>query len=128
MTEKKESKQVAVMLEGEVKKRFDAIKSHYGLAKNADLLRLLITLKCEELALASETMPRFEKINSDENGVKILDRTIGDVVQVYIKPNGIMCSYDKTNDCDHVHFALSFPQVQELIKKHRRDGWKLPYV
>jgi hypothetical protein len=41
--------QLGVVLEGEVKKRFEAIKKYYGLQKNADLIRLLLTEKYEEL-------------------------------------------------------------------------------
>jgi len=41
--------QLGVVLEGVVKKRFEAIKKYYGLEKNADLVRLLIIQKCEEL-------------------------------------------------------------------------------
>ena len=119
--------QIGVTLEGPVKKRFEAIKAHYGLQKNADLVRLLITQECEELGIAN-SLPRFEKINSDADGVKILDRELENDVQVYIKPNGITCSHDGTDDCDHVKFALGFPEVRELIRKHRKEGWKLPIV
>ncbi len=47
--EDKEAPQVRVVFEGEMKKRFEAIKRYYGLEKNADLVRLLITLRYEEL-------------------------------------------------------------------------------
>jgi len=52
--EEKENKapQVRVVFDGEMKKRFLAVKRHYGLEKNADLIRLLVTLKYEEITKA----------------------------------------------------------------------------
>jgi hypothetical protein len=113
--------------EPELLKMFDKIKGKIGIQSNVDLIRMLINEKYEQLGLKNN-LPRFEKINNDENGVKILDRTLGDDVEVYIKPNGIVCGYDKTDDCDHIRYALSFPEVRRLIKKHRKEGWKLPDV
>ena len=49
MAKEREKTQLGVMLEGEMKKRFEAIKQYYGLEKNADLIRLLITLRYEEI-------------------------------------------------------------------------------
>jgi len=46
---KSKSEQVRVVFEGEMGKRFEAVKRHYGLQKNADLIRLLVTLKYEEI-------------------------------------------------------------------------------
>jgi len=112
----------------ELLEMFEKIKQKTGIHSNADLIRTLINQKYEELKSKEVILPRFEKINSDEDGVKILDRTLGDDVQIYIKPNGIRCGYDRTANCVHVKFALSLPEVQQLVKKHRKDGWKLPKV
>ncbi|MGF3573542.1 MAG: hypothetical protein ACQXXG_09020 [Candidatus Bathyarchaeia archaeon] len=49
MNDKNEAPQVRVVFEGEMRKRFEAVKRYYGLEKNADLVRLLVTLKYEEL-------------------------------------------------------------------------------
>lgn len=92
----------------------------------ADFVHEATRVRMEEVRKGKP--PRFEKINNDENGVKILDRTLGDDVQVFIKPTGIVCGYDKSDDCDHVRYALSFPEVRQLIKKHRKEGWRLPDV
>jgi len=124
MNEKKPP-QVRVVFEGDMQRRFEAIKDHYGMKKNADLVRLLITLKYEDLGLGPE-LPRFEQINSDNDGVKIHDRELHRVVDVFFKPQGIKCGYDQTDDCVHVDFALSLPGVKELVRKRRKEGWKLP--
>jgi hypothetical protein len=41
--------QVRVVFEGEMRKKFESVKRYYGLEKNADLIRLLVTLKYEDL-------------------------------------------------------------------------------
>jgi hypothetical protein len=106
---------------------FEKIKGKIGIQSNVDLVRMLINEKFDALGL-KVSLPRFEKINNDEDGVKILDRHLADDVQVYIKPTGIICGYDKSEDCDHIQYALSFPEVRQLIKKRRKQGWKLPNV
>lgn len=71
----------------------------------------------------------LEHFNLGEDGVKILDRSLGNkhsrgkVVDVYFKPDKVMCDYCGSSDCKHVKFALSLPQVQSIIRK---KGWKLP--
>jgi hypothetical protein len=49
MTEKSDAPQVRVVFEGELRKRFEAVKRYYGIAQNADLIRMLVTLKYEDL-------------------------------------------------------------------------------
>jgi len=69
---------------------------------------------------------RLEKINTDSNGTKILDRELREVIQVYIKPNGITCDHCRVNNCEHVDFALSIPEIKQLIHTKRKDGWNIP--
>jgi len=124
---KEKPPQVRVVFDGIMRERFEKVKKYYGLQKNADLIRLLVTEKHEKLGLPLE-LPRFEQVNSDENGVKIHDRELRKIVDVYIKPEGIKCLYDESDDCEHVKFALSIPRVIGIIRKHRKEGWKLPDV
>lgn len=85
--------------------------------------------RLEELQSQIKEPPRFEQINIDENGTKILDRKIREVIQVYIKPQGIKCGLDQTSDCEHVNFALTLKNVRETIRKHKKEGWtKLPDI
>jgi len=84
--------------------------------------------RLEELRAQQTEPPRFEPVNCDENGTKILDRQIHEVVQIYIKPSGIKCGFDQTDNCDHIDFALTLKAVQQAIKKHKKEGWQLPDV
>ena len=118
---------VLVKLEGEFLKKFETIKKSYGVEANSEVIRLLVTERCEELGLGPE-LPRFEQINSDENGVKILDRQLHRVADVYFKRAGIHCILDDSDECAHVTFALAQKDVQKLIRQKRAQGWKLPDV
>lgn len=107
---------------------FEKVKGKIGIQSNADLVRMLINEKYEALKTLGPLLPRFEQINSDENGVKILDREIRKVVDVHFKPSGITCTFDQTSDCEHVRFALAQRDIQTIIKKKKKEGWKLPDV
>jgi hypothetical protein len=70
----------------------------------------------------------LEHFNLDENGVRILDRSLtnkyspnGRIIDVYFKEEKAWCEYNDSSDCKHVEFALSLPVVQEIVKK---KGWK----
>lgn len=49
MPSQKDEYNVRVLFKGEMALRFEIVKKFYGLQKNADLLRLLVTLKYEEI-------------------------------------------------------------------------------
>ncbi len=70
--------------------------------------------------LIEHTDFRFESFNFDENGVKIQDRKLNIIAQIYFKPDKVFCEYDETHDCEHVKFALSIPKVQQILRK---KGW-----
>lgn len=84
--------------------------------------------RLDELKSQMKEPPRFEQVNLDENGTKVLDRQIKEVVQIYIKPSGIQCGLDQVSDCEHVCFALTLNNVKEAVRKRKREGWKLPDV
>lgn len=64
----------------------------------------------------------MEHFNLSENSVRVLDRSINWVVDVYFYPDKVWCDYCKTEKCRHIDFALSIPDVQKILVK---KGWKL---
>jgi hypothetical protein len=48
-TNKETAPQVRVVFQGELKKRFEAIKRYYCIENNAEMVRLLVSLKYEDL-------------------------------------------------------------------------------
>jgi hypothetical protein len=75
-----------------------------------------------------QALPPIEHFNIDEDGVRILDRTLtngtsrGRIIDVYFKPDEVWCEYCQATNCQHVKFALSIPEVQEILAK---KGWKI---
>ena len=69
------------------------------------------------------TLPeRFDHINTLENKIVVADNQLDRIIDVYVAmPGTIFCDYDKTNDCPHIEYALSLPEVKEALKK---KGWK----
>ena len=119
---------VTVKIPKDLTDEMDKLIGKHGFRSRGEIAKEAVRQLISSYEKKEVILPRFEKINSDEAGVKILDRILGDDVQVYMKPNGIRCGYDRTANCVHVKFALSLPEVQQLVEKHRKDGWKLPKV
>jgi hypothetical protein len=108
----------------------DFIGEHptFGYRSIAQFLEDSARHRLEELKAQVKELPRFEQVNIDENGTKILDRNLHEVVQIYIKPQGINCGFHQINNCEHTDFALTLKNVRETIRKKRKEGWKLPDV
>jgi len=87
-----------------------------------------IRRRMDELNVFTLT-PRFSHFNLDEHGVKIGDKKLGlKAIQIYFKPEGILCEYCGTSSCEHIKYALEQPDIQRIIRKKRLEGWKLPDV
>ena len=74
-----------------------------------------------------EQLP-LEHFNLSENGVRILDRSLankhsrGRIIDVYFKPDKVLCEYCESTSCRHVKFALDLPEVQKIL---HTKGWKI---
>jgi hypothetical protein len=129
MSEKPEYKSISIKEEfAESIEEFIREHPTLGYRSIAQFLEDSARRRLEELKSQIKIPPRFEQVNLDDNGTKILDRQIKEIVQIYIKPNGIVCSLDLVGNCEHVCFALTQNNVKEAIRKHKREGWKLPDV
>jgi hypothetical protein len=108
------------------------VKTHpeMGYKSLADFVTDAIREKCEKLGIfAPEIMgPPLEHFNISEEGVRVLDRTLrngtanGRIIDIYFKPEKIICEYCDSNNCRHVQFALSIPAVQKIMQQ---KGWKM---
>ena len=76
------------------------------------------------------TKPPLEHFNLNEDGVIIIDRIIQPgkerLIQIYFKPEGILCEYHNTNDCYHIRYAYTKEDIKKVLRKHYKEGWKLP--
>ncbi len=117
---------ITIKIPAELVEEMDRLDKKHGFRGRGEIAKQAIREFLDKYKSELETpLPRFEWINTDPNGVKILDRQIREVVQIFIKPKGINCSHDEGTDCEHIQFALSLPQVQEIVQKRRSEGWKI---
>jgi len=108
------------------------IKTHpeMGYKSLADFVTDAVREKCSELKIlvATSELPQLEHFNISENGVRILDRSLGNgvskgrIIDVYFKPDKVLCEYCGTDNCRHVEFALNIPKVRKILIE---KGWPI---
>ncbi len=130
---KRASKQYAeddyttVRLPNDLVKEMDVLIGVKGFKSRGEIVKEAIRDLMSKYQVEKPQLPRFERINGDATGVLIYDRELkgNKAVHVSIKPNGIKCDFHDANDCEHVKYALELADVQDLIRKKRKEGWKL---
>jgi len=108
------------------------IKAHpeMGYKSLADFVTDAVREKCSELKIlvATSELPQLEHFNISENGVRILDRSLGNgvskgrIIDVYFKPDKVLCEYCGTDNCKHIDFALNIPKVRKILIE---KGWPI---
>jgi hypothetical protein len=108
------------------------IKTHpeMGYKSLADFVTDAVREKCSELKIlvATSEPPQLEHFNISENGVRILDRSLGNgvskgrIIDVYFKPDRVLCEYCGTDNCKHIEFALNIPKVRKILIE---KGWPI---
>lgn len=107
-------------------RRFIEDYPEYGYRTLGQFVEDAVRRRMEELHVF-ELTPRFNHFNIDGNGVKVGDKKLGlKAIQIYFKPDGVLCEYCGTSQCEHVKYVLTIPEVKEIIQKRRAEGWKLP--
>ncbi|MCJ7559745.1 hypothetical protein MUO79_03890 [Candidatus Bathyarchaeota archaeon] len=118
-----------VHLKGEVADKFLRIKQFLGLGSDTEVIRAMITWYYnqhhEELVGPPKSMWHM---NLNDAGVLIWDPDIRQAVQILFSPNGIKCVVDGEDSCKHILFALTKPDIQQVIRARKKEGWKLPDV
>lgn len=126
-TEKTEK--LNVHLKGEVADKFKRIKTFLGLEQDTEVIRTLITWYYNEHQTELTGPPKsMWHVNLNLEGVLIWDPDIHEAVQIRFSPKGICCVYDENDRCRHIQFALSKPDIQDVIRQRRKEGWNLPDV
>lgn len=121
--EKKESKHATVRLP---KNMLTAIEEFLKTKEAKEMGFLHITDVVTDAVREYLANRRLEFINHDENGVKVLDRHLRRVADIYIRPEGVWCDLCREKQCDHIAFVLTHEEMQAYLKQKRAEGWKLP--
>ena len=113
--DKEKGLQIRVELDAKLEERFERIQEVLGIASRADEIRHLI-------AIFPLPPPRFEHINTYEDRITIKDNVLNKNVNVYLREGGLVhCDVCGLNDCQHIDYALSIPQVIRILNAR---GWK----
>jgi hypothetical protein len=109
---------------------YSKVKEEYAIKKGVRSFSAYVSYRFTQLLelTSSKNLPRFEHFNMGSTGVKITDRKLHKIAEIYFKPEGIWCEHDQSSECDHIDFALTVPEIQDIIRKRRKEGWKLPDV
>ena len=73
-------------------------------------------------------LPRYDHFNMGIHGVRITDRQLHRIADIRFSPEGIYCELDESENCGHIEFALTVPEIKEIIRNKRKEGWKLPDI
>ena len=93
----------------------------------ADFVVDAVRIRFEQLGVYPGKIALLD-INANEMGPLLYDKNLKKTVQILITPNGLRCAECKTNNCQHIKFALADPKTQNLIQERKKEGWKLPEI
>ena len=118
-----------VQLKGDAADRFIRIKKFLGLENDTEAIRSLITWYYNEYEEDLSGPPKtMWHLNLNGQGVLIWDPDIHKAVQITFTPKGIRCEQDGKENCKHIQFALSKPDIQDVIRARNKEGWDLPDI
>lgn len=125
----KEIIRLNVNLAGESADKFKRVKADLGLAQDSEVIRALVAYyysKNEQKLIGPPKL--MWDINLNDQGVLIWDPDLQRAVSIHFTPQGVKCEFDRSDSCKHVLYALSLDSVKRVIKKKKKEGWKLPDV
>jgi Arc/MetJ-type ribon-helix-helix transcriptional regulator len=127
MSGKKEDDYTTIRIPKELSGEMEKLIGKKGFRSKAEIVKEALRRLLEHYKEV-EVLPRLEKINSNYEGVKILDREQHRVADIFFKPDGIWCDLCKSETCEHIDFAFAQSDIQTIIRKRRKEGWKLPEI
>jgi len=106
----------------------DKLIGKHGFKSRAEIVKEALRDLLNRYKTPEMELPRFDHFNMGVNGVRITDRQLHRIADVHFKPDGIYCELDESDTCKHIEFALTVPEIKEIIRNKRKEGWKLPEV
>ncbi|NLB77215.1 MAG: ribbon-helix-helix protein, CopG family [Crenarchaeota archaeon] len=107
-----------------IAQEMDKLIGTHGFTSRAEIAKQAIREYLEKI----RSEENLHMVNHGDNGVKVRDTKLGRVADIQITPNGIYCPVCDASNCEHIRFALMQPDIQKIVTKKRKEGWKLPDV
>lgn len=118
-----------IQLKGEMADRFIRIKRFLGLENDTEAIRTMISWYYNQNQKELIGPPKsMWHMNLNDQGVLVWDPDIREAVQILFSPKGIRCAVDGEDGCKHILFALTKPDIQQVIRARKKEGWRLPDV
>ena len=123
----KEGEYTTIKLPNDLITSTDKLIGTHGFKSRGEIVKeALRDLLAHYQKTEQQELPRFEHFNKGPNGVRITDRKQHRIADINFKPEQIFCELCQNNTCEHIDFALTVPEIQKIIQKRRKEGWKLP--
>ena len=124
MSVKKEDDYVTVRIPKELSDEADKLIGKKGFRSKAEIVKEAL----RDLIEHYQADEHFEMLNHSGEGVKVRDKRMGRIADITINPKGIHCPICNASNCEHIRFALDQPDIKNLIRKKRKEDWKLPDI
>jgi len=118
----KEDDYVTVRIPKELSEEADKLIGKKGFRSKAEIVKEAL----RELIDHYGADKHFQMLHHSSDGVKVRDVRLGQVADIKISPEGIYCPICDASNCEHIRFALDQPDVKNLIRRKKKEGWKLP--
>jgi metal-responsive CopG/Arc/MetJ family transcriptional regulator len=128
MTEENKNDHVTIKIPIELVQEIDQRVGTSGYRSRAEITKQALRefMQRNPLPKIEKILPRFEHLNMDATGAKIIDRQTKRIANIIIIPQGMHCDICDEHQCVHIDFALTVPDIQEVIREKLAEGWKLP--
>lgn len=100
-----------------IKQKFQEKQQRNALDENKKIgsfVNDLLVDVLEKDEFLSIMMPYYSPIGIHDNILFIRDERNKKVAEIYLKDHLLYCDLDKTQDCEHIHFAYAIPEVAKL--------------
>jgi len=118
-----------IKLPNDLVSSMDKLIGTYGFKSRAEIVKeALRDLLAQYKTPNTIEQPRYDHFNMGVHGVRITDRQLHRIADIRFSPEGIYCELDESESCGHIDFALTVPEIKEIIRNKRKEGWKLPDI
>jgi Arc/MetJ-type ribon-helix-helix transcriptional regulator len=121
-TKDKEDDYVTLKIPKQLSQEADKLIGKKGFKNKAEIIQEALKQLLDQYGADKH----IQMLNRTSDGVKIRDTKLGQVADIKITPEGIYCPICDASNCEHIRFALDQPDVQNLIRRKKKEGWKLP--